>query len=250
MTIMLLACCSILSAQTLTVYRYDAKLDGRIPVVIALQVDHWTHVAGYIYYPNAKNPAPIMVIGSVMTYPDNEAEYHLNEYQSDGTITGIISIERENWKLHGTWTNPKTQKEMMLTDLTVSKQQPEWFTESLLIPEDPGNIGHEYSFQQWSPKYGANMGGNITFRAVGKNKVHFECSNVWHNIAEGKSEAGRPAVLEGNVFEYRDVNECHYAFIATFFRRFVVLESLSGGESTGCFGMGASFDGVYVKVKN
>ena len=34
----------------------------------------------------------------------------------------------------------------------------------------------------------------------------------------------------------------HYAFRATFFRRFVVLESISGGESTRCFGMGASFD--------
>ena len=243
-------CLSILSdLQAQTVYRYDAKLDGRIPVTIALQEDNWTHVAGYIYYPKAKNPAPIMVIGSVMNYPDNEAVYYLNEYQSDGTITGTISIQRENGKLHGTWTNPKTQKEFTLAGLTVSRQQPEWFTEPLLTPEDPGDIGHEYVFEQWSPKYDANMGGTITFRAAGKNKVHFECMNALNNIAEGKSEAGRPAVLDGNKFEYREVNECHYAFRATFFRRFVVLETISGGESTRCFGMGASFDGVYIKVK-
>ena len=243
-------CISMLSdLQAQVFYRYDAKLDGRIPVTIALQEDNGTHVAGYIYYPKAKNPAPIMVIGSVMHYPDNEAVYYLNEYQSDGNITGTISIQREKGELQGTWTNPKTLKEMKLTGIAVSRQRPEWFTESLLIPEDPGDIGHEYSFQQWSPQYGSNMGGNITFRAAGKNKVHFECMNAWHNIAEGNSEAGRPAVLDGNVFEYREVNECHYAFRATFFRRFVVLETISGGESTGCFGMGAAFDGVYIKVK-
>lgn len=235
--------------QAQTVYRYDAKLDGRIPVTIALQEDNWTHVAGYIYYPKAKNPAPIMVIGSVMHYPDNEADYYLNEYQSDGTITGTISIQREEGKLRGTWTNPKTQKEMTLTGLTVSRQQPEWFTESLLAPESPDSIGHEYSFERWSPKYGGNMGGTISFRAAGKNKVHFECMNACNNIAEGKSEDGRPAVLEGNKFEYREVNECHYAFRATFFRRFVVLESISGGESASCFGMNASFDGVYIKIR-
>lgn len=249
LTIMLVACCSILSAQAQTVYRYDAKLDGRIPVIIALQQNNGDIVAGYIYYPNAKNPAPIMVIGNVMQYPFDEADYHLNEYQSDGTITGTILIQREEGMLKGTWTNPQTQKEMTLTDLTVSQQQPEWFLESLLTPEDPGDIGHEYVFNQWSPKYSENMGGNICFRAAGKNKVHFECTNAYNNIAEGKSEAGRPAVLDGNEFEYRDVNECGYAFRATFFTRFVVLQTISGEASTRCFGMNASFDGVYIKVK-
>lgn len=243
-------CLSVLiGLQAQTVHRYDAKLDGRIPVTIALQEDSEIHVAGYIYYPRAKTPDPIMVIGSVMHYPGNEAVYYLKEYQSDGTVTGTISIQSEKGKQQGTWTNPKTQKEMTLTGLTVSSQQPEWFTESLLTPEDPGSIGREYSFEQWSPRYRENMGGVITFRAAGKNKVHFECMNAYNNIAEGKSEEGRPAILEGNVFEYRNVNECDYAFRATFFRRFVVLESLSGGETTRCFGMGASFDGVYIKVK-
>ncbi len=243
-------CLSALSGlQAQTVHRYDAKLDGRIPVTIALQQTNGSVVAGYIYYPRAKTPAPIMVIGSVMQYPDNEASYFLSEYQSDGSITGTISIQLEKGKLHGTWTNPKTQKTMALAGVSVSRQTPEWFTESLLVPEDASNIGREYSYEQWSPKYNENMGGTISFRAAGKNKVHFECMNAFNNIAEGSSEEGRPAVLDGNVFEYYEVNECHYAFRATFFRRFVVLESISGGESTRCFGMNASFDGVYVKVK-
>ena len=72
---------------------------------------------------------------------------------------------------------------------------------------------------------------------------------VRHNIAEGQSDPDRPALLRGNMFEYNDVNECGYGFRATFYTRFAFLETITGNESLGCFGMGASFDGVYIKVK-
>ena len=136
-----------------------------------------------------------------------------------------------------------------MKNLTSSREKPKWFTGSVLTPEDPGNIGKEYSFQEWHLGYESMMGGNITFRAAGKNKVHFECTNVRHNIAEGKSDKGRPAELKGNKFEYRHVNECGYGFKATFYQRFVMLETITGNESLECFGAGAAFDGVYIKVK-
>jgi hypothetical protein len=69
------------------------------------------------------------------------------------------------------------------------------------------------------------------------------------NIAEGKSEEGRPAVLNGNVFEYRNVNECGYGFKATFYPKFVVLSSITEGETLNCFGAFSAFDGIYIKVK-
>jgi hypothetical protein len=93
------------------------------------------------------------------------------------------------------------------------------------------------------------MGGHITFRAAGKNKVHFECGNVVRNIAEGRSDENRPAVLEGNTFEYRDVNGCGYGFRATFYPKFVVLKSITDGETLECFGAWSSFDGIYIKIK-
>ncbi len=235
-------------------YRFDAKLDGRIPVTIVFQkTDNDDIVAGYIYYPKAKHPAPIMIVGYVSRYED-KLYYYLNEYQSDGVMTGFISIETPlelNYlsTFAGRWINPKTQKEMQMKDISFSQEVPTWFTESLLKPEDPGKIGREYSFQKWDQAYQEMMGGHITFRGAGRNKVHFECCNARHNIAEDKSEDGRPAVLNGNVFEYYEVNECHYGFRATFFPRFVVLKTITDTESLHCFGMGAAFDGVYVKVK-
>ena len=234
-------------------HHFYAKLGGRIPVTIMLQKNDEGIAAGYIYYPKAKNPAPIMLAGNVINY-DGTDNYNVAEYQADGTITGFIHIEHKaidqyDNKVEGTWINPKTQKELTLDDMRYSHDAVKWFTKSLLTPEDPGNIGREYSFQLWDVKYNSMMGGNITFRAAGKNKVHFTCSNAQHNIAEGGSSKERPALLNGNTFEYYDLNECGYGFRATFFPRFVVLKTLTGYGSTDCFGMGASFDGVYIKVK-
>ena len=138
---------------------------------------------------------------------------------------------------------------MALTDIRFSREMPEWFTETLLKPEDAGNIGRLYVFKVWNETYDTMTGGTISFRAAGKNRVHFNCANDRYENAEGQSEEGRPAVISGNTFEYRDVNECGYAFRATFFPKFVVLRTTSQNESLRCFGMGAAFDGVYIKIK-
>ena len=47
----------------LPLYTLEAKLNGRTPVIITFQKDEKDIVAGYIYYPRAKNPAPIMIKG-------------------------------------------------------------------------------------------------------------------------------------------------------------------------------------------
>lgn len=124
--------------------RYNAKLDGRISVIIAFQENNDNVVAGYIYYPKAKHPAPILIIGSVSH--QNDADYYnLSEYQSDGLITGDISIKHQlidGWdhQVEGIWTNPKTRKEMKLTDVIFNREVPRWFTKSLFAPENSGKI--------------------------------------------------------------------------------------------------------------
>ena len=93
--------------------RYNAKLDGRISVTIAFQKNEDNTVAGYIYYPKAKNPAPIMVVGSVSRH--NETDFYtLNEYQPDGKVSGFITLEHKlvdgwDYQVQGTWTNPNWQ---------------------------------------------------------------------------------------------------------------------------------------------
>lgn len=232
-------------------YVFKGTLNGKIAVELTLESGKNNVVAGYIYYPRAKNPAPILVVGE-LRWEDPYNMVYIKEYQPDGTISGRMymkfsEVEGDYEFVEGTWTNPKTEAELPMRLRSVF-QKPSWYVETPLKPEDPGNIGREYGYTFWNNNYKSMMGGNVTFKAAGKNKVHFEVSNCPQNIAEGGSEPGRPAVLNGNEFEYREVNECHYGFRATFYKRFVVLETIAGTDQlSNCFGMGVAFDGVYIR---
>lgn len=231
-------------------FEFEGTLGDKIPIEIRFCVNGDNIAVGEIYYPKAKHPAPILIVGSW-----EEWGYSFNEYQDDGTITGSLSLKIEEdaggpYITEGIWTNPKTGKQFQLKNMkciSTSVDVPKF-----LDYEDPQNIGREYSFKVWNEGAQDYVGGHVTFRGAGKHKLHFEVCNIRHNIAEGKSDPNRPAVLGDYTydwFNYENVNECGYSFSAHFFKRFVVLRTISGPETLGCFGAGASFDGVYMKVK-
>ena len=118
----------------LPVWRFDGMLDGRIPVIIALQRNDTGDARGYIYYPKAKKPEPIMLNGD-FTKEGNVYSFDVNEYLPGGKISGYLRFKHHcgggDDLAEGTWTNPYTNKQMKLTDVTVSHQCPKWFTKSL-----------------------------------------------------------------------------------------------------------------------
>jgi len=241
------------SADVLGDYSFEGTLGDNIPVKLKFAVNGDEIAVGEIYYPKAKNPAPILVVG----HPTEDGWYSLAEYQSDGTITGtmLFKIDGEEtaggaYISEGTWTNPKTEKSFPMKHFETNHEMIN--VTDYLDYEDPQNIGREYVYSIWNPNYKEMMGGTVKFRGAGKHKLHFEVSNTPGNIAEGKSAPDRPAVLGDytyDFFVYENVNECGYGFSAHFFKKFVVLQTISGSESLGCFGMGVAFDGVYIKVK-
>ncbi len=248
----LLLCLAVLAvhADVDAEYEFEGTLGNSIPVKISFCVNGDDIAVGEIYYPKAKHPAPILIVGQAL-----ENGYVFNEYQDDGTITGhlYLRIGEDGGRPcmeEGSWTNPKTGKEFLLRNMVCTST-------SVNVPkyldyEDPQNIGREYAYQIWNPGYGAMMGGTVTFRGAGKNKIHFEVSNAHPNIAEGKSAPNRPAVLgeaTHDYFYYDNVNECGYGFAAFFFKRFVVLRTTTGPETLNCFGANTAFDGVYIKIK-
>lgn len=235
-------------ADILCEYSFEGTLGNNIPVKLKFAVNGDEIAVGEILYPKAKNPAPILVVGDML----DDDSFVLREYQSDGTITGVMSFKVETYAdgtfvKDGTWTNPRTGKEFPIHLEANEETVPisEYFDY-----EDPQNIGREYAYSLWNPRYGAMMGGTAKFRGAGKHKLHFDICNSPGNIAEGKSNPDRPAVLGNytyNFFEYENVNDCGYGFGAYFFKKFVVLKTLT--PAVGCFGMGVAFDGVYVKIK-
>lgn len=245
---MLLAICLVFSlmaeAQNIVKrYAFEGTLGGKVAVRLAFEVNAEGIAAGAIYYPKAKNPAQILVVGN----DGGSGAIFLREFQDNGHVTGRMTVEVKNGRLTGTWTNPKTGKEMNFTGMR-SISFPEGYG-GKLVPESPDHVGKEYEYSFYNQNYSADMGGTVSFRAAGKNRVHFSVSNCPQNIAEGESEKGRPAVLTGNHFKYLNVNECGYGFEAYFYPRFVVLRTVTNFESTRCFGMGTTFEGEYIKVK-
>jgi hypothetical protein len=234
-----------MSAQTIVErVALQATLNGKIPVRVAFEVDAEKTAAGEIYYPKAKNPAPILIVGYKM--PDGD--YYLREFNSKGEVTGIVHVERKAGKFSGYWTNTRTEEGLRFTNLrTIAFPKA---CGGKLLPEDPAHIGREYRYSFYHTGMKEMMGGTATFKGAGKNRIHFDISNVPGNIAEGKSEQGRPAVLHGNQFVYNNINECGYGFKAIFYKQFVVFETTSDyGTTTDCFGAHTTFDGVYIKVK-
>lgn len=240
-------------ADVIGEYSFKGTLGDRTPVEIRFCVNGDEIAVGEIYYPKAKNPKPILIVGS----KNESGSYNMDEYQEDGTITGSIFIEIGGegtvggvYVEKGTWTNPRTGKSLPMKNMRATGETLE--VTKYLDYEDPQNIGREYQYSIWNPSYQSMMGGTVRFRAAGKYKLHFEVENARHNIAEGKSEPNRPAVLgetTHDYFYYENVNECGYGFSAHFFKKFVVLKTTTGYGTLSCFGMGASFDGVYIKVK-
>ena len=240
-------------ADILGEYSFVGTLGDKIQVELRFAVDGNEIAIGEVYYPKAKNPAPILIVGQ----PTVDGWYYMREFQSDGTVTGILSFKIEGEDTadgphisEGTWSNPKTGKELPMKHfelVSTSVDVPKYFDY-----EDPQNIGREYAYSIWNPRYNSMMGGNVLFRGAGKYKLHFEVSNCPGNMAEGKSAPDRPAVLGETThdwFNYENVNDCGYSFSAYFFKKFVVLKTISGPDTVGCFGNGVTFDGVYIKVR-
>ena len=137
---LLLLCTSSVIAQTYEKHYFKGKLNNKIPVEIAwyttLNDGDWVTM-GYIYYPNAKNPAPILIVGESTKISPKEPNYDnldglkFTEYQPDGTITGRFTIlwyevEDDCTFYKGTWTNPTTGKSLPMTPMQATWEKPSW----------------------------------------------------------------------------------------------------------------------------
>ena len=120
---------------------FKAVMNGKIAVEVFFQTDlkddEW-QMAGYIYYPNAKAPAPILIVNNWGDEKpkDNDDDYTYEcrfvEYQPNGEVTGILyltcaEVEGDFQMINGSWKNPNTGRVMALTGFEESRELPEWW---------------------------------------------------------------------------------------------------------------------------
>ena len=120
-------CAVCVSAQEVTENRgFKALLNEKIAVEVFFQTvctnGEW-QTAGYIYYPKAKSPAPILIV---------ENGGHFMEYQPDGETTGILDltydeVEGDFQMLKGSWKNPTTGKVMNFSHFEEMREPPSWW---------------------------------------------------------------------------------------------------------------------------
>ena len=144
LTFLLLMCATGAAAQAYNEkYGFKGKLNNKIPIEIVwytgLNDGEWVN-AGYIYYPNAKNPAPILIVGEETKVDpkapnsDNLYAIKFTEYQPDGAITGRFTlmyyeVEGDYHFYKGSWTNPATGKSLPMTQMEAVFDKPSWVKE-------------------------------------------------------------------------------------------------------------------------
>ena len=102
LTLLWMICATTASAQTYENRGFKALMNGKIPVEVMFQTtcnqDGEWMTAGYLYYPKAKTPAPILIVEGwhpekpVVSKDENETVCRFTEYQPDGEVTGILYV--------------------------------------------------------------------------------------------------------------------------------------------------------------
>jgi hypothetical protein len=236
-------------ADVLGDFHFEGTLGDKIGVSIEFAVNGDYVAVGEIVYTNHKKPVRFLIVG---TWTGDE--YLLNEYKTDGTVTGCLRMRIDDTTYNepilteGSWSNPKSGQVYQMKNMEYIGTSSNSFWD-YAKEED---IDGEYVYRHWDLASNSWKNGHATFRLAGGHKVRFEVINEMPD-SYYKSLPGRPADLTAttyNSFYYKEANDCGYTFSAHFFKNFVVLISEENPEAAVCSGKKNKVDGVYFKLKN
>lgn len=129
--------------------------NGKIPVEVMFQTtqnqDGEWMTAGYLYYPKAKNPAPILIVEGwypekqIVSKDENETVSRFTEYQPDGERTGIlyvtyVEVEGDFQMRRASWKNPTTGKVLQLSNFEETRELPSWYPGAPKVLSAPTRI--------------------------------------------------------------------------------------------------------------
>lgn len=144
---------------------FKALLNGKLPIEVMFQTtqnadDEWV-TAGYLYYPKAKNPAPILIVEGwfpekpTKSKDDNEVVSRFTEYQPDGEVTGIlyvtyVEVEGDFQMRRATWKNPTTGKVFQLSQFQEMRQLPSWYPGAPAVLTAPGRLDWQTKHREYN----------------------------------------------------------------------------------------------------
>lgn len=184
---LLTLCVTCVSAQGNYENRgFKAVMNGKIAVEVMFQTtrnvdDEWI-TAGYIYYPKAKNPAPILIVEGwypekpIVSKDEDEVVSRFVEYQPDGEVTGTlyvtyVEVEGDFQMRKASWKNPTTGRVLQLSDFEEMRELPAWYPGPPAVFNNPVRLDWKFTYRVYND-------GNEDSEWLNKIKVNF--------IAKGK----------------------------------------------------------------
>jgi hypothetical protein len=215
---------------------YTGKIGGKIEASLDLFRTEQI-LRGTITY--KKSGKPIMVLGT----RGEGNTFFLREYLPDGLITGVMSGEMKDDEISGTWfgtgKGQELKLEMALTNLEAETAWPYASSGSVV-----GEYGYHYPAVSTGDP-GAN--GGLRIKKSGDQYIFsIECMNgpPGYHMAVVEDVKG---TLEGDEINFT-IPDFDCQFVIRFFEGYATVEPIELSVDCG-FGMGASIEGEYVKLK-
>ena len=215
---------------------WTGTLNEKTHVFIHYQLDT-NLIIGEITYLNTKDKLPIRLLGTI----EEDKNYRLLEFDKTGNITGIITGLPKEKNFNGSWFSPKSGKELSITMSLADTS----------IPSPDIQPVHNEIFGNYHYQYAKNgFNGDFQINKVVNDKVDFNILSLTNvergpNIAEVEKDT---ILLKGNSFVYHIPESENCEFKTTFYKDFVYI-NYTKGYCSGQFGLNATIDGIYLKIK-
>lgn len=217
-------------------YSLSGLIDQKIPVELTVSVSK-NVVLGNIRYVKTKEKKPIKIIGTL----DSGTHYHLEEFEKDGNISGIIDVVLKNGKLEGTWSSTKSDAvyPMALDVQTKINPKPEIFS-PVLADHFEGTYTYQYGEDGYQ--------GSIAIKKIKGQMYSYDIGSVTRAPGRNIADASGEVMIKNNQFTIEINNSC--SFLATFYNGFLSITSVPSEQSRDCeFGLNATLEGTFLKVK-
>jgi hypothetical protein len=222
--------------DTKTEICWTGTLNVNTPIFVHYQLDS-NLVIGEIIYLNTKDKLPIRLLGTI----EKDKNYRLLEFDKTGNITGVITGVPTDKVFKGSWFSPKSNKELAMV-LSIA---------DTVIPAADIKPIHNQIFGNYHYQYGENgFNGDFEINRVSHDKVDFNILSLTNvergpNIAEVEKDT---ILMKGNSFVYQIPYSDSCEFKTTFYKDFLYI-NYTKGYCNGHFGLNASIDGIYLKLK-
>ncbi|MGB8195213.1 MAG: hypothetical protein WCF67_24970, partial [Chitinophagaceae bacterium] len=177
---------------------------------------------------------PITILGTVTT-----TSYWLQEFQKDGTVTGLLEGKFVKDKFAGTWYSTSSA-----TDLSFDFTEKDTVLNGIDTAFAAMDIAGKYFFKE-----GNDREGGMNVRLLNSNLLSFDISSVTgppsYNVANVAADS---LTILGNKIIYKSPELETCKFSIKFYKDFAVIDYIDN-QFNCCFGLNASIDGIFLKIK-